>query len=102
MIVKIRDILDWISVYLIPRPIWLFWYKVRHPVWTYHDYLNVRWAKSIKVGDVVCDCACKHVTVAQLDDDLCILDDQGHYHDLIACCSPVKEDNSCHSMYLSD
>jgi len=94
---KKQPIRDWIVAYLIPRWVWKKWRQIKNPKWAWQNYMYYRWARDVKVGDLVCTCACNHVKVAELDDVLCIIDEDGLYHDLLSCCAPVEPDNSCHT-----
>lgn len=92
----------WTDLWTDRLPTWKMGYK-----WhlRFHDRLSleaIQWAKSIKVGDIVCDCSAHHLRVVKkLDWDTVELEN-GHNADLISCCSPVKEDNSCHSWQEED
>lgn len=51
------------------------------------------------VGKTVCCCDLKHRTIVNIDrTGFAEMDDKSTY-DVFHCTSPVKKDNSCHSIY---
>lgn len=57
------------------------------------------WARSLKVGDVVCDCRLKHLKIKEIIDQesdnvydmVVILEDDAHCS-VMNCCDPVSHD----------
>jgi hypothetical protein len=85
----------------------LRWWRIGQ--WWHHRFhiptddprkLKVKWAESINVGDQVCDCRGKHITVAAKDGDD-ITSDDGSRCSLFRCCSPIEADGGCHTAWQS-
>jgi len=58
-----------------------------------------KWAKSLKVGDVVCDCRYKHLKIAEIDGqesdnvyDIQLVLEDGSCCSAIHCCDPVDHE----------
>lgn len=70
----------------------------------YDDPVKVkeRWCKTVKVGDVVCDCRGRHITVAEILEHEDVLDTEGNRCSLFHCCDAVEDDNSCHEYEVPD
>jgi hypothetical protein len=98
---KLQNTNDWIVAYLIPRSLWIFGNRLRHPIQTYYSIKKNRWCRTRKVGDLVCNCSGNHVTITEIgdpDDPDDIITSDGTGCSLYHCCSPVMEDNSCHGV----
>lgn len=75
---------------------------VRHPVGEWRYRQRAKWAKSIQVGDKVCTCSLKHVTVTEKRDWDQILGDDGAGYSLMNCCDQIQADDSCHTPYVTE
>jgi hypothetical protein len=103
-----KDFVDFLPL-LVPMPVVRTWHAIRHPKAWLFERQRIKWAKSIRKGDVVCDCSGKHVTVAsvipqtpELPWGFDIMDTDGCGHDLLSCCDPVMADDSCHNYCLTN
>jgi len=59
----------------------------------------VEWAKSLKVGDIVCDCRYRHIKIAEIDGqesdnvyDIQLVLEDGACCSVINCCNPVDHE----------
>lgn len=85
---KIRDALEWIPI-LMPYRLWITWYRIRHPIFSYRDWR--KWANRPEIGDLVEDCRGHNLRVVGFgasDDELVLAD--GSKCSWMNCCDRPK------------
>lgn len=90
-----RDFWTFCSL-LVPRPLYIGFYRLQHPVDTWLGWQKDRWIKTLEVGSIVCDCRGMHAPITSMVGDA-VVTEGGHSCSLWSCCGPVREDNTCHS-----
>lgn len=88
-------------IIFMPRPLFIFLDRCRHPGRAYRQWRKERWIKSCKIGDEVCSCF-GHVTIVEWDPSSDppgeeFIGSDGMRHDLFNCCSPIDPSGHCHA-----
>lgn len=92
---SVKDFRDTLSLF-VPMPIYRGWQWIAHPIYRWRQVQSVRWAKSRKLGDIVCDCRGVHGVITEFRDWDQVVIDGEHACSLTCCCAPVETDGSCH------